>query len=236
MTRYTRQVYSDLDSAICISASDRDALRIETGCQKIFAGRVMIPPPTQRKARFAGNFNVIFSSTVGYFPNRDGLLWFHHHVWPRVISEIPAARLLVTGQPDKNLRTLLEHDRTVELTGFLPDNILQDRTIDSSVFVSPIRLGSGIKLKNITALAYGMPIVATSKSMLGIPVVDRTHVLLADEPADFANAVLTLLRDSELQRRLSENAVQFFHANYSAIVAGEDWVNFFQTGRPGSSV
>ena len=92
MLRYTRHVYAHLDRAICISSADRDELRALTGCEQIFTGRIVIPEPTERKTQFVRNLQVIFSSTVGYFPNRDGLVWLYREVWPLVrTSTLPRA-------------------------------------------------------------------------------------------------------------------------------------------------
>ena len=116
---------------------------------------------------------------------------------------------MVTGRPDKHVNAILGSDPSVTLTGFLPIDVLFKRMIESSVFVSPIRLGSGIKLKNIMALSYGMPIVATSKSMQGIPLQDRRDAWLADDPALFAEGIVTMLRSEEAQKSYSEKGTTF---------------------------
>lgn len=228
MLRYTRNVYNHLDRAICISSADRDELLRETKLKNISAGRVVIAESSPRKTKFSRDMQVIFCSTVGYFPNRDGLVWLYREVWPLVRREQPTARLVVTGHPDKSITAVVKSDPSIELTGFLPKNSLTKRMIESSVFVSPIRLGSGIKLKNVMALSYGLPIVATSKSMQGIPVQDRRDAWLADDPVLFAEGVVTFLRSEATQRTYSENAHKFFQNNYTRAAAADDWCRFYE--------
>lgn len=231
MLRYTRGVYAHLDRAICISSADRDELESQTGLKRIFTGRIILPEATERKTQFVQNMQVIFSSTVGYFPNRDGLVWLYREVWPLVRRKEPAARLIVTGHPDKCVTALLGSDPSTEITGFLSKDVLTQRMIESSVFVSPIRLGSGIKLKNIMALSYGVPIVATTKSMQGIPLQDRRDAWLADDPALFAEGIVTLLRNAEKQREYADNAYRFFESNYTKAAAADEWRRFYELDR-----
>jgi glycosyltransferase involved in cell wall biosynthesis len=84
----------------------------------------------------------------------------------------------------------------------------------SWIFVVPLRAGGGTRLKILEAMAMELPIVSTAIGAEGIPCQDGEHILLADSPSDFANAVLRLLADEKLRLQLSNEAASWVRKNY----------------------
>jgi glycosyltransferase involved in cell wall biosynthesis len=85
--------------------------------------------------------------------------------------------------------------------------------------VAPLRFGAGVKGKINQSMAFGVPVVATSLGVEGTPLSDREEILVADEPEDFARALIELYESEELWKRLSENGVRKTRALYSTDAA-----------------
>lgn len=151
-------------------------------------------------------FDVLFSGKMDYRPNVDAVLWFAREVWPLIRKQRPGATFGVVGQkPHARLEPLREVEG-ITLTGFVPQ--IQPYLAGAALFVMPFRMGSGTRLKLIEAMAAQKAVVSTRIGVEGYPVIDGKHLLLADEPAAFANAVLSLLGDEEKRRRMGAEAAQ----------------------------
>jgi glycosyltransferase involved in cell wall biosynthesis len=87
--------------------------------------------------------------------------------------------------------------------------------------VAPLRFGAGIKGKINQSMGFGVPVVATSLAVEGMPLINRKDILVADEPADFAQALIELYESEELWKRVSENGIRKTRALYSTEAARE---------------
>jgi glycosyltransferase involved in cell wall biosynthesis len=103
------------------------------------------------------------------------------------------------GRYDKFVADVGERDG-VELCGEVPD--ITEALADVDVIVVPVRFGGGTRIKVLEAFARGLPVVSTTVGCEGIPVEDDVHLLIADEPADFARACVRLVRDDTLRARV----------------------------------
>jgi glycosyltransferase involved in cell wall biosynthesis len=148
---------------------------------------------------------VIFVASFAYEPNRTGLRFLLDEVLPLVWRELPDVRLSLVGGG-------LEHppseDPRVQALGFVDD--LAAAYASATCAVVPLLQGGGTPLKFIEALAYGLPVIATSRAAAGLDVVDGEHCLIADRAADFAQALVGVLRDgaAEIAGRGRELAEQ----------------------------
>ncbi len=148
-------------------------------------------------------YRIIFTGNMSYFPNEDGILYFVKDIFPKIKEQIKEAHLYIVGKdPSKKIRNLAKHYITI--TGFVPE--IRAEYLRSSVAVAPIRFGAGTLNKILEPMALGIPVVATSIGIEGLPVQAGRDVLIADNPPDFANAVVEILKDKSLQHRLSVNA------------------------------
>jgi glycosyltransferase involved in cell wall biosynthesis len=154
--------------------------------------------------------HLIFTGSFGFAPNYEAMTWFLGQVYPRVQAEIPNVRLTITGD-HRNLP--LPPAANVTLSGFVDD--IRPLLASAWLSLAPIRVGGGTRLKILEAMALGTPVVATSKGAEGLAVEPDVHLLLADTPQAYAEAVLRLLRQPELRERLAANAYKLVQEKYN---------------------
>lgn len=152
---------------------------------------------------------LIYTGSFSYFPNYEAMTWFIEQVLPLVKREIPDVHLTITGN---QAGRPLPAEENVSHVGFVDD--VRPYVAASWISLAPIWTGGGTRLKILEAMALGTPVVSTTKGAEGINAVAEEHILLADTPADFANAVIRLLQDKPLRQKLSENAYQLVREEY----------------------
>jgi glycosyltransferase involved in cell wall biosynthesis len=153
--------------------------------------------------------------TLAWPPNAGGLLWLLREVWPQVRRLQPQATLDVIGQrPPRSVRAAAQAAPGVRLHGFVDD--LTSALCDSSVLVVPLHAGSGMRVKILTAMAHGIPVVSTGLGCEGIDVEDGKHLLVADDPGAFAAAVRRILQEPDLGATLARNGRALIDARYNA--------------------
>jgi len=152
---------------------------------------------------------LIFTGSFRYFANHDAMTWFLRDVYPRVQAQVPDVRLTITGD---HANLPLPPADNVTLTGFVDD--VRPLIASSWVSLAPIRLGGGTRLKILEAMALHTPMVATSKGAEGLDVQHEEHLLIADTPNAFAEAVIRLLKEPSLRQRLTDNAYELVREKY----------------------
>jgi glycosyltransferase involved in cell wall biosynthesis len=160
----------------------------------------------------ADDHTVVFFGLLSYAPNVDGVTYFARNIWPRIAEANPKARFKIIGaSPPRALQALA--GPRIELTGFVPD--LRPHLAGAAVVVVPLRLGGGTRLKIVEAMAMGKAIVSTSLGAEGIEAIAGRDLLIADEPAAFADAVIRLLAEPGLNERIGRSARQLAVDRYA---------------------
>lgn len=152
---------------------------------------------------------LIFTGSFTYQPNYEAMVWFIEHVFPLVQAVRPGVELIITGN---HADRPLPPARNVTLTGFVED--VRTWIASSWVALAPIWTGGGTRLKILEAMALHTPVVATSKGAEGLDVRHGDHLLLADEPQDFARAVLRLLQDRAARDRVAQGGRDLVRQQY----------------------
>jgi polysaccharide biosynthesis protein PslH len=174
------------------------------------------PPP--------GPPELLFTGTMAYAPNRDGILWFASEIWPHILTQVPDARLLVVGRrPDAQVRRLARVDARIEVTGEVSE--MGSYFERATAVIVPLRSGGGTRLKILDAFASARPVVSTRIGAQGIEVEDGEQLLLGDEPSEFAQQVVRLLGDADLRSRLSTNGRQLIAERYHWRVIAEQYID-----------
>lgn len=162
--------------------------------------------------------SLVFVGQMGWFPNRDGIDWFLAEVFPRVLVERPGVRFTLVGK-SHGLAIPDAVAGNVDVTGFVED--LRPLLQRASVYVVPLRMGSGTRLKVLEAMAFGKAIVTTSIGSEGIALDDGIHAAFADDASSFAERILALLDDREQRAMLGREARRLAEARYGWNAIGD---------------
>jgi sugar transferase (PEP-CTERM/EpsH1 system associated) len=169
---------------------------------------------------------VIFTGGMNMFANRDAVEWFLDDVWPEVLREVSEARFVAIGQrPSPKILAMAARDPSVSVPGHVPD--VRPWVGPAAVYVVPMRVGGGTRLKVLDAMAQGKALVATNLGAEGIEAEDGRHLVLADTASDFARRVVELLRDPERRHELGEAARQRAEERYAWPVIGRRLVEAY---------
>jgi len=172
-----------------------------------------------------GKARLVFVGQMGWFPNRDGVEWFLREVFPRILIMRPDAEFMLVGKHDA-LPIPADVASHVTLAGFVPD--LRPAVHSASVYVVPLRAGSGTRLKVLEAMALGKAIVTTSVGSEGIVLRHGQSALYADDAAGFADAVVSLLESPALRERLARAARSCAELHYGWDSIGRDLLVFYE--------
>jgi len=170
-------------------------------------------------------FTMLFLGSFRHVPNQIALDWFAAEVLPRILESCPQARLLVAGSDPPAQHS---YPPAVEMLGFV-DNI-QPLFSACSVFVCPIRSGSGVRVKLLEAFASGIPVVSTFVGAEGFSQTSGDICFLADDPAAFAAQAVDLLTQPELGTAMAIRARAEVSANWDMPVITERLVDSYREG------
>src|SRR5579875_2592646 len=190
---------------IAVSEVDRERMSVMTD-----ASRITVIPTGVDLSLYKSDPSVVvdpslvvFVGSMDWKPNVDGVEYFCRDIWPRVIERVPSARFRIVGRnPGAQVRKL-ECD-TVTVTGTVPSVVEHFR--QAAVVVVPLRIGGGTRLKIPEAMGVGKVVVSTSVGAEGLDVHHGRDIILADDPARFADSVAELIENPELRRRYERAA------------------------------
>lgn len=155
--------------------------------------------------------NLLYVGTVHYPPNLQGLKWFIEKCWPFIKDRVPDATFDIVGRGGELLFPVPEG---ITIHGYVED--VRPFYEKATMFIVPLFAGSGIRLKILDAMAHHVPIVSTTIGFSGLDLVHGKELLVADDSVSFANNVISLIEDEDLQRKLVERGVQFIRNNHSS--------------------
>jgi sugar transferase (PEP-CTERM/EpsH1 system associated) len=220
LKRYEGELCRRFDAVLAVTDEDRRAL-LEAANAPIDVSVIPIAIDTDALRpieRSPDARTVLHIGTMYWPPNVQGVLWFAHQVWPQVKAVVPDARFTIVGaRPPQEVQALAEADASIQVTGYVADpaDIFQ-RT---AVSIVPVNAGSGMRVKILENFARGLPTVSTTIGFEGIAAAPDQHLLAADDPQRYAAAVIRLLQDPQVGRRLSEEARRLVETQYDYRVA-----------------
>jgi len=213
MFRYEAEYADRADLLLAMSEVDADACRRLTQTPVVIVPNGADPERIAFQPRPTKAHEVLFVGHFRHTPNVDGIVWFAREVWPRIREAHWPARLLIAGAAPPTQVQALAHDPTVQVLGFVDD--LMPLYFRAACFVTPIRRGSGTRLKILEAMAAGTPVLSTIVGAEGLRVRHDDHLLLADDPSAMAAQCLRLLTDRALGERLAQAARQLVERDYN---------------------
>ena len=168
---------------------------------------------------------VVYTGSMDWEANIDGVEFFCREIWPVVLRKVPNARFRIVGR-DPHPRVKKLASDSVEVTGTVPSIVPHLR--EAAVFVVPLRIGGGTRIKIYEGMATGKATVATSVGAEGLDVQHGRDILLEDDPKAFAEAIVTLLKDPGMRRRY-EAAAAATARKYDWSVIGQTFVGVLRT-------
>lgn len=215
MERFERQECRRFDRVVAVSRTDAEAIEREYGVRDVAdvptgvdieyfrpAGRAPLEPR-----------NLVFTGSMDWLPNEDGITWFAADVLPRIQARMPDVTLTVVGRnPPPAIQALAARDSRVRVTGSVPD--VRPWMEAAPVFVVPLRVGGGTRLKIFEALAMERALVSTTIGAEGLPLEHERHALIADTSDDFAQRVIDLLEDPPAATRLAQAGAAYVRQHF----------------------
>jgi glycosyltransferase involved in cell wall biosynthesis len=207
MRRYETRAVRRFRDIIAVSEHDRDLMS-----SMVDQSRITVVPTGVDVERFAGLVDqppkpgcTVFLGSMDWEANMDGVEWMCSEIWPRVLNAVPDARFRIVGRnPHARVRQLASE--TVEVTGSVPS--VERYLADAAAFVVPLRIGGGTRLKIFEAMSAGRAVISTTVGAEGLPVTHDRNILLADDPAAFASAVIRVLQDDDLRIRIARAGLE----------------------------
>ena len=211
-----RRALQFVDHIFTFSAKDRDILSERFQLSSVHVLHPSLEPPVAGPKIERGTDDEI-ALFVGAFDrpeNADAAEWLLETIWPAILRSRPDARLILAGDsPTSRMRDLAGQTPSVEVTGYVAD--LTPIYHRAKIALAPIRLGAGVKFKVITAMFYGLPVIATPAGAEGIGS-NADFVAITDEPNVFAEAVVRAMTDKVGSDLLARRAQAFVRATYGA--------------------
>jgi sugar transferase (PEP-CTERM/EpsH1 system associated) len=162
---------------------------------------------------------IIYMGRMDYKPNIDAVIWFSNEILPTIRNEVSHTSFWIVGRnPTHEIQELAKIPGVI-VTGEVPDT--RPYYEKAQIFVTPIRMGSGTRLKILEAMSMQMPIISTSVGAEGINITHRKDILIADTPKEFAYWVVKLLQDDRLCDSLAKQA-------RATVTAYYDWQSIIE--------
>jgi len=214
MRRFETQACARVSLTIAVSEADREVLAADAPGAKVRSISTGVDvsyfTPNGAHELPAG---LVFTGAMDWYPNEDAMLYLVEAILPLIRREVAQASLVVVGRnPSPRLRTAAA-GAGVHVTGTVDD--VRPYVADAAVYVVPLRIGGGTRLKIFEALAMGKAVVSTMVGAEGLPLIPGEHFIQADGPADFAKAVVSLLRNPVRRRELGVAGRRLVEERYS---------------------
>lgn len=189
----------------CIVCSENDANAL-AGVRSELQQRISVIPngvdlDLYRVTPVPAEPRILLPGTLAWGPNVDGAIWFCSKIWPQIRTVLPNAELVLAGRSPVPEVLALERVGGVRLYADVPSMVPYFES--ARAVVVPLRVGTGTRLKALEAMAAARPVVGTSVGLEGIGVSDGEEALIADDPEQFAGALVRVLRQDELARSLA---------------------------------
>lgn len=171
--------------------------------------------------------SLVFTGSMDWLPNEDGIFYFADEIFPLIRRQIPDAALCVVGRkPSGRLQDLAARVPNIQLTGWVED--VRPYLAQRAVCIVPLRIGGGTRLKIFEAMSMGKAVISTTIGAEGLPVKNGEHLVIADDPASFAESTLRLLGNASQRARLGQAARHLVEENYSWVTVSKSFADVLE--------
>jgi len=206
MRAYEQWACREFDSVVAVSENDRNVFRDQYGVNEVYD--VPTGVDTQYfEPQFVEKdpMNLVFTGSMDWLPNEDAMIYFADAILPRIVEKVPQVTVTVVGRkPTPSLQHLAKEQPRIKLTGRVED--IRPHVAKASVYIVPLRIGGGTRIKIYEAMSMQKAIVSTSVGAEGLPLRDGEEIFLADDPKKFAEVVVKLLQSPETAQKVGRRA------------------------------
>jgi sugar transferase (PEP-CTERM/EpsH1 system associated) len=222
MLAFERKALDHFDLVLTVSDNDRDTFqRLYPSGERRFA---VVPTgvDTEYFSPVSGSrpHHLVFTGSMDWLPNEDGVLYFCRDILPLIRQQQPEVTLSIVGREPTPAVKRLAETAGIEITGRVAD--VRPYVGAAAVYVVPLRVGGGTRLKIFEAMSMARAVVSTTIGAEGLPVTPGRDIAIADEPAAFADAVVQLLRNEPERRRLEQAARRLVVERYDWSAVARD--------------
>ena len=215
---FEKRTMQQVDSVIAISENDARAFEALAGIRAVVIPPVVDPGVDDRVEKSIAP-RLAYIGLLAWQPNVYGLDWFCRDVWPLVRARIPEAELTIGGSGLRKVDgqpVVPEGWKVPGVTtvGYVAS--LEELYRGSLAMIAPVIGGSGVRMKLLETMSAGMPTVTTTDGAAGLKLTDGDEVLIGDTPQAFADAVVRVLGDVELRRRMRAAGHAYLARHHSA--------------------
>jgi len=214
LERFQKRIWEKFDSCIVCSALDKKIMEEKTGKLNISVINNGVDTNYFKRNSYPVSKNaLVYTGEIGWYPNEDAIMYFVKDIFPLIKKSEPEVKFWIVGNnPSSKIKKLAEKDKSIIVTGFVDD--VREFMGKASVYVAPLRIGSGTRLKILEALSMEKPVISTSIGCEGLDVEGDKHLLIKDNPEEFARAVSSLLKNEGLCASLGQNGRRLAQERY----------------------
>ena len=225
MLRFERDALSRFDLVLAVSDADRETF------QRLYPGALRRPVHVVQTGVDTAYFTpllgleqpgrLVFTGSMDWLPNEDGMLYFVREILPQIRQAEPNVTLSIVGRAPTPAVARLAEVPGIEVTGRVDD--VRPHVAAGEVYVVPLRIGGGTRLKIFEAMSMAKVVVSTTVGAEGLPVTPGRDIVIADDPARFAEAVIGLLRDARARERMAGEARRLVVERYDWAAVASDF-------------
>ncbi len=207
LKKFEAESFAKVDAIITITDADKTYIQKEFKPLKVNTCITGVDMNDYQQMQGKTKENTLFSfGSMDWMPNQEAVDWFLTNCWKKIRDKNPQSKFVIAG------RHMPTKFKTLGLPGVeIIENVSNNHEFYSTydIMLVPLLSGSGLRIKIIEGLAYGKAIVSTRIGAEGITVVNGEHLILADSPDEFVNAMNRLLASASEKNKLQQNAKQF---------------------------
>ncbi|MDD5259288.1 MAG: glycosyltransferase [bacterium] len=216
LLRFERKQIARVSCCVAVSGQDRDELRKMSASAKVevVSNGVDVDYFAPGDIKEEKN-TLIFVGGLNWFPNMDGITYFCEKIYPRIAKQCGEFETIIIGKQ----QNVFKYSSLVRQVGYVDD--IRPYVRKSKVYIVPLRVGGGTRLKILDAMAMGKSIVSTSIGCEGLAVENNKNIMIQDDPELFASAVVELMKNEQKRIELGNNARQLVKDQYDWKLLGE---------------
>lgn len=213
-SRYEKEICPKFSTVTCVSEIDENIL--SKACPQASIDLVpngvdieLYKPKYEQEKKET----LVFTGSMDWLPNEDAAVYFTQHLFPLIKQNIKGLKFQIVGSNPTERVLELGKQQDVIVTGRVED--IKPYIAQATVYVAPLRIGGGTRLKILEALAMGKAVVSTSVGAEGLSLSDGKNIFIADEPEAFAEIVTRLIKYHNLRRQIGITGRKFVEEKYS---------------------